>query len=235
LARDSKKPFCQAIQEEKMLLFEKRTSRTSIDTKIQSVLTLRSGRAVREISFNDKKSLTLGKFRAVDFFGDGSFYLLDTPGHAVGHLSGLARTTSDPDTFIFMGGDICHHGGELRPSEQIPIPAEIKPHPWNRRFSSLCPGAVLEKTQIERGRSANEPFFEPTMGLSVPEAIRSIRKAQEIDAEENVLFVFAHESSIRSVADFFPASANDWKQKGWKEQTLWAFLKDFQEILETDC
>jgi glyoxylase-like metal-dependent hydrolase (beta-lactamase superfamily II) len=58
-----------------------------------------------EITFQD--GFKLGQFRAFDYFGDGSFYLLDAPGHAVGHLCGLARTT--PDTFVFMGGDICHH------------------------------------------------------------------------------------------------------------------------------
>ncbi|KAM0411091.1 hypothetical protein ACHAPD_010916 [Fusarium lateritium] len=67
------------------------------------------GRNFREIDF-DKKPLVIGPFRGFDFFGDGSFYLLDTPGHAIGHVAGLARTTTDPDTFIFMGGDLCHHG-----------------------------------------------------------------------------------------------------------------------------
>lgn len=37
------------------------------------------GRNVREISFTDS-SLRLGRFRALDYFGDGSFYLLDAPG-----------------------------------------------------------------------------------------------------------------------------------------------------------
>lgn len=37
------------------------------------------GRSVREISFDDT-GFILGNFRAMDFFGDGSFYLLDSPG-----------------------------------------------------------------------------------------------------------------------------------------------------------
>ena len=36
------------------------------------------GRNLREISFSE--SLEIGGCRAVDYFGDGSFYLLDTPG-----------------------------------------------------------------------------------------------------------------------------------------------------------
>jgi hypothetical protein len=34
---------------------------------------------VREISF-DESDLEIGGFRALDYFGDGSFYLLDAPG-----------------------------------------------------------------------------------------------------------------------------------------------------------
>ncbi len=37
------------------------------------------GRNVREISFADT-NLKVGRFRALDYFGDGSFYLLDAPG-----------------------------------------------------------------------------------------------------------------------------------------------------------
>ena len=60
-------------------------------------------RPVREMSFNDS-SLCIGEFAAMDFFGDGSFYLLDTPGHTLGHMCGLARTT--PTTFILTGGEV---------------------------------------------------------------------------------------------------------------------------------
>lgn len=39
------------------------------------------GRTVRQINFDeDASGLTIGGFRALDYFGDGSFYLLETPG-----------------------------------------------------------------------------------------------------------------------------------------------------------
>ncbi|KAG9120287.1 hypothetical protein FRC07_004285 [Ceratobasidium sp. 392] len=60
------------------------------------------GREVIEISFD--KGLRLGSFPALDYFGDGSFYLLDSPGHVIGHICGLARTTAD--TFVLMSADI---------------------------------------------------------------------------------------------------------------------------------
>lgn len=70
------------------------------------------GRELVELEF--KSGLRLGRFRAVDYFNDGSFYILDAPGHAVGHICALARVSKgsrvEEDTFVFMGGDACHHG-----------------------------------------------------------------------------------------------------------------------------
>lgn len=63
------------------------------------------GRNVIEAPFNTK----IGKFQAWDYFGDGSLYVLNVPGHATGHVSALVRTT--PDTAVFMGGDVCHFTG----------------------------------------------------------------------------------------------------------------------------
>lgn len=207
-------------------------------TAVIDCLCLHRGRQVREISFeegdDDNDVVQIGDFRAVDFFGDGSFYLLDTPGHAIGHVCGLARTTVDPDTFIFMGGDLCHHGGELRPSEYIPLPAQISPHPVTRALQPPCPGAAFHSLQTTRNRSSTTPFFDPVMGLSIPEAVRSIKKAQKADAEDNVLFIYAHDVSVRGVADLFPLSANEWHSKGWRDQMFWAFLADFHEAVRSE-
>lgn len=35
---------------------------------------------------------------AINWFGDGSFWLIDSPGHCAGHLSALVRVTASPDT-----------------------------------------------------------------------------------------------------------------------------------------
>jgi len=43
--------------------------------------------------------------RAVDFFGDGSFWLVDAPGHMGGHQVGLAKTERG---WVVLGGDSCH-------------------------------------------------------------------------------------------------------------------------------
>ncbi|KAJ7513115.1 Metallo-hydrolase/oxidoreductase [Mycena galericulata] len=53
-------------------------------------------------------SVGIGPFpRAMDYYGDGSVYILDTPGHCAGHITVLARTSSD-GAWIFLGGDIAH-------------------------------------------------------------------------------------------------------------------------------
>ncbi|EHK18319.1 uncharacterized protein TRIVIDRAFT_68342 [Trichoderma virens Gv29-8] len=62
----------------------------------------------RELSFETDRWVPVGPFeRAYDYFADGSFYLLDTPGHMAGHLGALAHTGEDE--WVFMGGDCCHH------------------------------------------------------------------------------------------------------------------------------
>jgi glyoxylase-like metal-dependent hydrolase (beta-lactamase superfamily II) len=46
--------------------------------------------------------------RALDWFGDGSLYLLDAPGHMPGHLAAMVRTTYDPPTYLISAGDAAH-------------------------------------------------------------------------------------------------------------------------------
>jgi len=43
----------------------------------------------------------------INLFGDGSFWILDAPGHMTGHQMALARTGQDE--WVSMGGDCCHH------------------------------------------------------------------------------------------------------------------------------
>lgn len=64
-----------------------------------------ASRKVDEISFNSN-CLTVGDMRAIDYFDDDSFYLLKAPGHAVGQLNALARTTAALDpTFMLLVGE----------------------------------------------------------------------------------------------------------------------------------
>lgn len=178
--------------------------------------------------------LRIGRLRALDYFNDGSFYLLDTPGHAIGHICGLARVTSAPPSYILLAGDAFHHAGELRPSRHLPLPQDITPdpfvpdpHPLDYHYG--CPGAIFGPLL----RSANSPFYEParldgSFHEDVDEMLRTIEKLQEIDAQANVLSAAAHDESLMGVLEFFPrGKLNAFVEQGTVRRVEWRFLKDF--------
>jgi glyoxylase-like metal-dependent hydrolase (beta-lactamase superfamily II) len=191
-------------------------------------------RELVEISFTETK-LEIGGLRAFDYFGDGSFYLLDAPGHAIGHMCGLARTT--PDTFVFMGADICHHGGQIRPTKFLPLPEDISLNIFPSRLRAPeCPGALFIDAHPKH--SAVEPFYRvanPPQGGAASsdpsEAQKSVEKLIDIDCHENVFTVIAHDKTMLDVLEFFPQTLNDWRSKGYRERSMWMFLRDFEGAL----
>lgn len=191
------------------------------------------GRELREITFS--QGLNIGRFDAFDYFGDGSFYLLDSPGHAIGHICGLARVTAN--SFIFMGGDACHHGGEFRPSQYLPLPSSISPNPLDLKSGNPCPGAMFEDLLPEGDKT--KPFYKISrlgdgkgVAHNVEEAELTIEKVIEADARDEVLVIMAHDDSLLDVVDFFPKYATDFKGKGWVEKGRWLFLKDFARAVK---
>lgn len=189
------------------------------------------GRNIREIEFED--SLRIGRFRAHDFFGDGSFYLLDVPGHAPGHISGLVRTT--PDTFIFLGGDVCHYPGAYQPSAYIPmpevIPAETK---LDERLPLPCPCSLFTACHPEPdpARSRTTPFYRVSTHpeswyMDAVGAQQSVDKLVEFDGDEKVFVAIGHDPTLRDVCDLFPhGTLNDWKRRGRKGATHWGFVNE---------
>ena len=190
-------------------------------------------RTLREIDFAD--GLRLGQFEAHDYYGDGSFYLLNTPGHFTGHICALARTTVNPPTFMFLGGDIAHQAGEFRPTQYMPLPDSISPNPLQRPFSAaasqtFCPGEIFQA--LHPAQSRVEPFLKPSTAahaahLDSAETLRSIEKLTEFDACEDVFSVIAHDMSLFDVVEFYPERANEWKAKGWGREGRWRFLREF--------
>jgi len=194
-----------------------------------------SGRELREISFD--QGTKIGRFNAFDYFGDGSFYLLDSPGHAIGHICGLARVTSAPNSFIFMGGDACHHGGEFRPTKYLLIPESISPNPFDIKSTTPCPGSLFN--DLYRDGDSTKPFYtiarsEDGKGVAhdADEAEETIRKVEEADAHDEILVAMAHDETLLGVVDFFPKFANHFREKGWVKESRWLFLKDFREAVD---
>jgi glyoxylase-like metal-dependent hydrolase (beta-lactamase superfamily II) len=56
--------------------------------------------------------------RAMDFFGDGSMYIIDASGHVSGHINILARTSPD-GAWILLGADSAHHPDLITGKMQI--------------------------------------------------------------------------------------------------------------------
>jgi len=74
--------------------------RTDIDEAIFR-LQLRSGRMV------ENHWSAIGPFpHALDLLGDGSIFVIDSPGHLPGHINLLCRV--DQESWVYLGGDSCH-------------------------------------------------------------------------------------------------------------------------------
>ena len=204
--------------------YEYISSRTVVAHKTFA-LTLGRGRHLREISFDGGDTLQIGRFKAFDYFGDGSFYLLDSPGHAVGHLCGLARTTTSPSTFILLGGDVCHYAGIFRPSQYLSMPNSISPHPLDRASrEAFCPGHAWEALQTSRGRNSKDSLYDMTFGHDIPLANETKTKLQELDCNEAVFVIIAH-STVQDRVPHFPSSLNEWKANGWGHDLKWVRYK----------
>ncbi|BCR90571.1 MBL fold metallo-hydrolase [Aspergillus chevalieri] len=208
------------------------------------------GREVRELDFSTS-DLEIGTLKAIDYFGDRSFYLISAPGHAVGHVNALARTTSD--SFIHFAGDSFHHASELRPhgghGASLPLSMKIP------GFGCPCSGSTFhaihplnhsripEHYQRYYDQVPNDPNKVPfhtlsetesgeTMAVDLAVARDTIKAVQSFDSDPRVFVIAAHDMSLYGVLEYFPESANDWRERGWKEEGYWLFLRDFGRAVE---
>ena len=72
-----------------------------------------------------------------------------------------------------------------------------------------------------------------TYGLDIPLATRTVGHLQDLDCNENVFVIIAHDGSIRDGVDHFPKSLNAWKEKGWGNMLKWAFFRDLEPYWKT--
>ncbi|CCF33868.1 metallo-beta-lactamase superfamily protein [Colletotrichum higginsianum] len=203
------------------------------------------GRVLKEAEFDG--GLTVGKFKAQDFFGDGSLYLLEAPGHQPEHICALARTTpsSAPGgaTFVFLGGDICHFAGVFRPTADTPLPEGIPASAITRRSDwsskAACPCSYFtphHPNAKDEDSARTTPWYQlPRSGehpvyVDIDLAADSVSKMRELDIEDNIMVCIAHDASLLDVLPVFnrepSRDINDWKKEGWKETTYWSWLNE---------
>ncbi|KAF7527643.1 hypothetical protein PCG10_002607 [Penicillium crustosum] len=198
---------------------------------------LYADRELIEINFEDRSSsLNIHGYQAYDYFGDGSFYLLNAPGHTTGHLNALVRTTSaspgSDDTFILLGADTAHHCSVLRPSAYCPLPGILRPAPASQDTESSCSSKkYLGSHRVfakERDAASTISFCqipEPNpYDEDIEVARQSLDKLVPLDGTDNVFTIFSHDDTLADVIDFFPGMANEWKAKEWKARGHWKFL-----------
>ena len=163
------------------------------------------GRNIRELDFATSTT-TIGALRAIDFFGDGAFWLLETPGHTRHHISGLCRTTED--SWILLGGDVCHNAAQLRPSRSRPL-----------HEGQGC-------TQVSHS-SQGGPLYglAPGMHEDIAQAKETVVKIQAFDGRDDVMVVLAHDATLLGVLDFFPQDLNGWRSKGGRRRAAGCFWK----------
>jgi len=142
-------------------------------------------------------------------------------------MNALARTSADPATFIFLAADSVHLGGEIRPSEALPLPdlvdiAGIVPRP--------CPVESLLKMHPRNSRTLPYLGLDPRFPEHLEDAEKMIESIQRFDVDERVFVIFAHDISIYEALEYYPMTANDWKNKGWKAAGRWSFLTELQKI-----
>ncbi|KAJ7454588.1 beta-lactamase-like protein [Mycena galericulata] len=188
-----------------------------------------AGHSLQTLDF-DNANLTISGMPAIDYFGDGSFYLLDTPGHLTGHMSALARVT--PTSFILLGADALHHVGELRPhgnfETNFPCPGDLLEEArsaistdffWS---SNSTPGAfdIPSRAQpLFAVSDTPDSFYVDPVAATV-----SIDKIAALDADPDFFVLFTHDLSITATLPYFPASVSGWQAAGLKPSSVWLFV-----------
>ncbi|KAK8074134.1 Metallo-hydrolase/oxidoreductase [Apiospora phragmitis] len=172
--------------------------------------------------------LRIGGFRAIDWFGDGSFYMLETSGvkHTINHVAALARTTADPPPprFTLMGGELGHHASQWWPSAHVPLPWKPRPSLPSGPDSSvlnvyrnMCPcdhilreQAAADSLVPDSDTAGTIPFtkIRTRHPCDVEMARRSLQAAEAFDGNERILVVMAHAWTLLGALEYFPRSAN---------------------------
>ena len=113
------------------------------------------------------------------------------------------------------------------------MPSSILPNPMTGAVDvPFCPGSWFEDMNVQRGRKADGPLYQPKSAYDMDETLRTIGKMQECDGNEDVFVILAHDTSIQSSrVPLFPEHINDWKARGLGRDLKWAWIEDIMTAL----
>ncbi|KAH8834697.1 beta-lactamase-like protein [Flagelloscypha sp. PMI_526] len=187
-----------------------------------------ANRTVTELDFTTSK-MKIGGFTALDYFKDGSLYILDVPGHMPGHITALLRV--QPTSFVFLSADTFHHAGQVRPTaalhKAVPISDELLSSAHDHISRDYFRSGGNDTTGFDF-KTRSGPFFQiPELGFySDPATSRTSQIGIEaFDANDDVFVVASHDSTIYPLTSEDKTTAfNDWKALGFKKQVTWQFV-----------
>ncbi|KAH8801235.1 hypothetical protein DL96DRAFT_1563993 [Flagelloscypha sp. PMI_526] len=180
-----------------------------------------------ELDFS-KAKLRIGGFRALDYFKDGSLYLLSVPGHQEGHITALARVA--PTTFVYLSGDTFHHVAQVRPTAAL-----LKSVPMDSSALSSAESHVNTSFFASGGKDTptnfdfsarSGPFLDLTEhGVYADPATSRISQYStwDFDANDDLIVVASHDTAFRDHFTADPQALMKWKQTGLKKQVVWKF------------
>ena len=152
-------------------------------------------------------------------------------------MCGLVRTESD--SFVFLGGDVCHFSGMFRPNSNVVMPDPI---PSTTRLDSYYPSPCscshftsYHPAYPDEAKARSQPYYgvssHPNSAyLDARKAENSIAGLAEFDEDPSCFICIAHDGVLLEVLPLLNndpgAEIGDWKSKGYKEQSQWGFLNE---------
>lgn len=127
----------------------------------------------------------LGCFpHTIDYFNDGSVYIVNAPGHLPGHINLLCKLSDSPRKYCYLAGDACHDIRLFTGERDIAT--------WkDAEGNHCCIYADIEQTKktLERMRKAAKEGLDPGDGRKGEvEVIFAHNWAWEKEAKENGRF-----------------------------------------------
>ncbi|KAF8140832.1 hypothetical protein K438DRAFT_1995661 [Mycena galopus ATCC 62051] len=205
-----------------------------------------AGHVVTKFNFANV-TLVFSGMKVVDNFGDGSLYLLDTPGVNIMMLLKIRILIKYLALAWPYDWPRPRHTHLLRGPGQRYLPPRWTSSPASR----LPKGLPLPAHLLEESKSAvSTDYFwshDSTLGsfdltsrvaqlLSLPDlpnvsfcadpvtAGVTLEKAATFDADPDFFIVTAHDISLRSSIPYFPAYINSWHASGLKDASVWNFI-----------